>query len=184
MKNTEFYQVGPCIIEFNDVIQDTQTIIDIAMEQEDWQRATVSIDRDHNEKVRKNNILPIIPTYDKPSQWFYLNQVVWLYAGIYAQLFKTSFSHMEHLQLLHYTTDNDFYLPHADDGPGMNRIFSSLLYLNDVEEGGDTYFTNFDISIKPKSGKLVFFPANFTYIHEARPPISGDKFVLVTWFDK
>ena len=184
MQDPEFSQVGPCIIEFHNVIQDTQTIIDIALEQEDWQRATVSLDRDHDEEIRKNSILPMIPTYDKPSEWFYLNQAVWLYGSIYSQLFNVPFSRMDHLQLLHYTTDNDFYLPHSDDGPGMDRVFSSLLYLNDVEEGGDTYFTHFDISIKPKRGKLVFFPANFAYTHEARPPVSGEKFVLVTWFDK
>ena len=90
---------------------------------------------------------------------------------------------MESLQLLHYSTEEGFYRPHADSGPGMQRIFSAVLYLNDVNEGGETYFNNFDVSVSPKSGRLVMFPANFMYTHEARTPISNDKFALVTWFN-
>ena len=93
------------------------------------------------------------------------------------------FSNMEYLQLLHYSTGEGFYKPHADSGPGAQRIFSALLYLNDVEEGGETYFEKFDVKIKPKAGRLALFPSNYVYGHEARPPKSNDKFVIVTWFN-
>jgi len=36
--------------------------------------------------------------------------------------------------------------------------------------------------LKPKDGRLLMFPANFAYEHEALAPQSGEKFALVTWF--
>jgi hypothetical protein len=36
--------------------------------------------------------------------------------------------------------------------------------------------------VKPKAGRLLMFPANYAYEHEALPPKSGEKFVVVTWF--
>jgi prolyl 4-hydroxylase len=59
---------------------------------------------------------------------------------------------------------------------------SAILYLNDVEEGGGTWFDKFDLMINPEAGKLLLFPSNFPYTHQAMPPLSGQKYILVTWF--
>ena len=90
---------------------------------------------------------------------------------------------MESVQLLHYKEGTGFYKSHWDAGPGMHRVFSALLYLNDVEDGGETYFTKFNKSIEPKAGRLALFPANYVFEHEARTPTKGSKFVAVTWFN-
>lgn len=50
---------------------------------------------------------------------------------------------------------NDF--PHYDIG--------SLFYLNDNYEGGELYFPNQGIQIKPKPGAAYFFPGDMNYIH-------------------
>ena len=56
------------------------------------------------------------------------------------------------------------------------RIISSITYLNDDFEGGETEFE--DQLIKPESGKTVIFPSYFTHPHTGRPVIEGIKKIL------
>ncbi|GMH71125.1 hypothetical protein TrLO_g13268 [Triparma laevis f. longispina] len=94
-----------------------------------------------------------------------------------ASLFENiSVEHLEVTQISRYIK-GDFFRVH-DDGihpyysshtkkmcsspPHCNRVATIFVYLNDVEEGGETRFTQTDpeIFIKPKKGMAVlFFPA-------------------------
>jgi hypothetical protein len=73
------------------------------------------------------------------------------------------------------------YRPHADAALDMeDRYVTVLCYLNDDFEGGQTTFTYLNnLSIQPASGKAIIFPS--TYVHQAEPVLSGEKFVIVTW---
>lgn len=69
------------------------------------------------------------------------------------------------------------------------RTWTLMVYLNDVEEGGETYFKHLKIKIKPEQGKAVFWNNLFKNgipnpktMHEALPPVSGDKYVVTKWF--
>jgi hypothetical protein len=62
-----------------------------------------------------------------------------------------------------------------------NRILAWQLYLNDVEEGGETEFLYYSKRIKPKSGTLVMWPASFTHTHRGNPPLSNKKYVMTGW---
>jgi hypothetical protein len=60
------------------------------------------------------------------------------------------------------------------------RIITFLWYLNDVNEGGETCF-NGEFCVKPETGKLIFFPATWSYPHCGKMPISNDKYILTGW---
>lgn len=60
------------------------------------------------------------------------------------------------------------------------RTLTYLWYLNDVKEGGETMFYK-DMKIKPETGKLLIFPALWTYPHQGLMPISNDKYILTGW---
>ena len=55
------------------------------------------------------------------------------------------------------------------------------LYLNTVEEGGETEFLYINKRVKAKQGTLIIFPAAFTHTHRGNPPIGQDKYILKTW---
>ena len=59
------------------------------------------------------------------------------------------------------------------------RFLSSLIYLNDVEEGGETTFN--DVIIKPKEGRLLIFPPLWMFPHAGKIPISNIKYILTTY---
>ena len=90
----------------------------------------------------------------------------------------------EGFTLLKYKTTTE-YKAHCDHGigkPFSDRMLSMVMYLNPTEySGGETYFNNFDISVKPKNPGLVLFPSNYAYAHQAKPVETGTKYAIVTW---
>jgi prolyl 4-hydroxylase len=69
------------------------------------------------------------------------------------------------------------------------RTWTTMIYLNDVEEGGETYFKHLKLRVKPKQGMLVAWNnlykngiPNPKTMHEACPPISGNKYVITKWW--
>jgi len=69
------------------------------------------------------------------------------------------------------------------------RTWTTMIYLNDVEKGGETYFKYLNLKIKPKKGLLIAwnnlyfngFP-NFKTLHEALPPEEQCKYVITKWW--
>ncbi len=86
-------------------------------------------------------------------------------------------------QIQRYTKNDGFYIFHNDANTYYDeketRFLTYLWYLNDVEEGGETLFMNY--KVKPEKGKLLFFPATWTYAHSGNMPISNDKYIITGW---
>jgi hypothetical protein len=95
---------------------------------------------------------------------------------------QTPFLGMEPPSFMAYEQACGFFLEHYDDGKDWPRCISVVVYLNDVEVGGETVFTKFGVAVKPKAGRVLIFPSNFPYMHEALVPESDNKYVIVTWF--
>ena len=64
-----------------------------------------------------------------------------------------------------------------------SRLLLVMLYLNDVQEGGETEFLYQSLRIKPKKGTIVICPSGFTHTHRGNPPLSGDKFMINGWIE-
>jgi hypothetical protein len=73
---------------------------------------------------------------------------------------------------------------HADNWNDQSaaRQISVIVYLNDVEQGGETEFSHYNVSVKPKKGSILMFPAFWTHPHKGVAPQSQDKYIMVTWF--
>ena len=69
------------------------------------------------------------------------------------------------------------------------RTWTFMVYLNDVEEGGETFFKRLKLKVKPKQGMAIFWNNLFRNgvpnpktLHEAMPPTKGDKYVITKWW--
>lgn len=62
-----------------------------------------------------------------------------------------------------------------------NRILTLQLYLNTIEDGGETEFLYQSQRIKPEQGKLLIWPAGYTHIHRGNPPLKDTKYIITTW---
>jgi hypothetical protein len=63
------------------------------------------------------------------------------------------------------------------------RFLTFILYLNNVEEGGETEFLYQQTRIKPVENRLVLWPAGMTHIHRGNPPLKGEKYILTGWVE-
>ena len=116
-----------------------------------------------------------------------------------AQLLNWPLENAEGLQILHYGTGGEYkphydYFPPEDPGSavhmqqGGQRVATLIMYLNDVEDGGETIFPNIDLSVCPRKGSAVYFGyANragqvdpLTY-HGGAPVKRGEKWIATRW---
>lgn len=63
----------------------------------------------------------------------------------------------------------------------LTRHLTTMVYLNDVEDGGETEFLYQSRRVKPRKGRVVIFPVQWTHTHRGNPPLSGDKIIATTW---
>ena len=86
----------------------------------------------------------------------------------------------EEIRIKRYRMDRGNFLDHVDVGSldSAMRFLVLFVYLNDVEEGGETEFPDLDLTVTPKCGTMLLFPATWTYLHRGNIPISNDKFIL------
>jgi|TARA_Y100000289_G_C3926257_1_gene153547 hypothetical protein len=76
-----------------------------------------------------------------------------------------------------YVWHDDFSQYGTTDSPEI-RYLTFILYLNTVEEGWTQFYNGNQVS--PKSGRLVFFPATWTYVHQGYPP-KQTKYIMTGW---
>ncbi|MEK3726188.1 2OG-Fe(II) oxygenase [Paenibacillus sp. FSL H8-0034] len=110
-----------------------------------------------------------------------------------SQIMNVPVEHSDGLQVLLYTPGQE-YRPHYDfftetsRASANNRISTLVMYLNDVEEGGETAFPMLNFSIVPNKGMAVYFEYfynnhklnDFTW-HAGTPVIKGEKWVATMW---
>ena len=63
----------------------------------------------------------------------------------------------------------------------LHRLFAFMTYLSDVEDGGETKFSHYNIKIKPEIGKTIIWPAEWTHAHTGEILKSGKKYIITGW---
>jgi hypothetical protein len=87
-------------------------------------------------------------------------------------------------QVQKYHKNWGYYRPHVDSFPGSSvsdRVLGAVIYLCDVEVGGETNFPLHEVSVSAKAGRISLFPAVWTHPHESCVPLSGDKWIISTF---
>ncbi|MBW4331578.1 2OG-Fe(II) oxygenase [Stakelama sp. CBK3Z-3] len=72
---------------------------------------------------------------------------------------------------------------------GGQRTWTAMIYLNDVEEGGSTWFPQAGIRVKPERGLLLIWnnmaldgSPNENTLHEGVSVTKGTKYIVTKWF--
>ncbi|WP_335376921.1 2OG-Fe(II) oxygenase [Bacillus sp. JJ1122] len=110
-----------------------------------------------------------------------------------SQIMNIPVEHGEGLQILNYQIGQE-YKAHYDFFTSKNKVVNNpristlVMYLNDVEEGGETYFPKLNFSVSPQKGMAVYFEyfyddqtLNDLTLHGGAPVIVGDKWAATQW---
>lgn len=63
------------------------------------------------------------------------------------------------------------------------RKFTTVLYLNEEFEGGETHFPTLDILVKPDKNKILGFGCDEKYVHGVMPTTGGIRKAFICWFE-
>ena len=90
-----------------------------------------------------------------------------------------------HLKIQKTAPTQGYHVWHSEHGSRdyATRILSFILYLNDVEEGGETEFLYMKKRVQAKKGRVLLWPAAFPHTHRGNPPLSGTKYILTGWVE-
>lgn len=110
-------------------------------------------------------------------------------------------SHAEQLNIVRYTPGQRYIAHHDTFDPerpesaaqlknGGQRICTAILYLNDVQAGGETEFPNFGFDIYPAAGQLLTFDTadrdtgaiDQSMLHGGKEVSAGEKWIATLWF--
>jgi hypothetical protein len=108
-----------------------------------------------------------------------------LYSEKYSALKTCDVHNIYGVRLQKTVPTGGYHIWHHENAtrPTSHRILVFTLYLNDLENGGETEFLYLKRRIKPKTGRLVIWPAGFTHVHRGNPPLSNDKYILTGWVE-
>lgn len=88
------------------------------------------------------------------------------------------FNKMDHLYRFRV---GDEMKVHYDMGMDPIIKYGAVLYLNDDYEGGEIYYPNLGIEIKPEAMSLVLHSSNMTHSHGVKPVTKGTRYSLTTF---
>jgi prolyl 4-hydroxylase len=118
-----------------------------------------------------------------------------------SRLVEIPLSHAENFQVVYYGRDQE-YKAHFDGweqgtergdrclAHGGQRLWTALLYLNDVERGGCTRFPKLELDVQPVKGSLLLFhncergssKRHDHSLHAGMPVTAGEKWAANLWF--
>jgi hypothetical protein len=106
------------------------------------------------------------------------------------ELYKTKYSVLQShnfqifdIKIQKSEVGQGYHVWHDDGGGRDPRATTFIIYLNDVEEGGETELLYKPKRIKSEAGKMFMFPANYMWTHRGNPPISNTKYILTGWIE-
>ena len=73
---------------------------------------------------------------------------------------------------------------HVDVDPSRQNFketVSGILYLNDDYLGGEIFFEDHHLLIKPEAGSMIIFPSTTPFFHESKPIEKGVKYICTAF---
>lgn len=95
----------------------------------------------------------------------------------YAKEHNIDLGYLTPISIAKYSTGKEMG-SHVDSyEDGRSPVLSVVLYINDNYDGGELYFKEQDVSIKPSAGSLIAFPSVAPYYHQSMTVTKGIKYM-------
>lgn len=78
---------------------------------------------------------------------------------------------------------HDWHYESGKDQPARKVVIQ--MYLNDIDEAGETEFLYQNKRFAPKKNRVLVWPADWSHTHRGNPPIGKTtKYILTTWIQE
>ena len=86
--------------------------------------------------------------------------------------------------LQRYLPGKSYSEEHMEHGPNewdKKRVIAWMIYLNDIKDGGGTYWPQQKFKSKSKSGSLLIWPSGWTHSHHGIVSNTEIKYIITGW---
>jgi len=156
---------------------------------DEMENNSLLVQEEKDRHITDNKVSILSHSYDLAA-WSYLgreffgsmNNCVTDYLDTYSILKKDRFL-LYDLKVKKIPAGGGFHAWHYENGSVISatRSFVVQLYLNTIEEAGETEFLYMSKRINAKQGRVVIFPAGYSHTHRGNPPIGQDKYIATSW---
>ncbi|MEK4521168.1 2OG-Fe(II) oxygenase [Psychrobacillus sp. FSL W7-1493] len=176
----------PLVVVLGNMLSDEECDELIRLSQDRMKRSKIGATREENEQRTSSG------TFIEESE----NAIVARVEKRISTVMNIPIEHGEGLQILQYTPGQEYkahfdFFSSTSKAANNNRISTLVMYLNDVEEGGETFFPKLNFTVTPKKGMAVYFEyfyndqtLNELTLHGGAPVITGEKWVATQWMRK
>jgi hypothetical protein len=166
---------------FQDVINYYDTVSKLSLHQQD------SAPRHLKEDNQLYLLSPRVVSTLNPEYVNHFLDVLWkkiipIYVNKFSILQEKTFK-VDQIKLKKIPPGGGFHQWHYEAlAEDSKRRLVVQLYLNDIDEAGETEFLYQSTRIKPKKNKLLVWPADWTHTHRGNSPFgTTNKYILTTW---
>ncbi|MFE3975040.1 MULTISPECIES: 2OG-Fe(II) oxygenase [Peribacillus] len=153
----------------------------------------LSKDKMHRSKI---GVTPEVNEIRTSSSMFFQeneNDIISKIEKRISSIMNIPIEHGDGIQILKYIPGQEYkahfdFFTSASKATKNNRISTIVMYLNDVEHGGETFFPKLNFSVSPQKGMAVYFEyfyndqnLNDLTLHGGAPVITGEKWVATQW---
>ncbi len=176
----------PLVVILGNVLSDEECDELIRLAKDNMQRSKIGATREVNELRTSSSM------FLQENE----NEIVARVEKRISAIMNIPLEHGEGIQILKYTPGQEYkahydFFSSTSKAANNNRISTLVMYLNDVEQGGETFFPKLNFSVSPQKGTAVYFEYFYTdnnlnelTLHGGAPVITGEKWVATQWMRK
>ena len=176
----------PLIVILGNVLSNEECDELISLSKDKMQRSKIGATREVNEQRTSSSMF-----FEENE-----NELVARVEKRISSIMNIPLEHGEGIQILQYTPGQEYkahydFFSSTSKLANNNRISTLVMYLNDVEQGGETFFPKLNLSVSPQKGMAVYFEyfynddnLNELTLHGGAPVIAGEKWVATQWMRK
>jgi hypothetical protein len=176
--------LAPAIYLYEDAVNFTKTISDLSLfDTRNWNiRNQDATNWQLGDKIVGYDEYPVSFSFSVNENFLLLAKKIFDCATDYATKNLTTVDGFDSCVIRKYTPSPGFLELESSDVDNVSRKLTAVLFLNDLEQGGQLTFNNFEISVAPEAGSAVVFPASFAYSFKINKPKDSDNMVVVSHF--
>ena len=176
--------LAPSIYLYETAVDFTKTISDLSLaDARNWNiRNQDATEWQLGDKIVGYDEYPVSFSFSVNENFLLLAKKIFDCASDYATKNLTTIDGFDSCIIRKYSPTPGFLELESSDVDNVSRKLTAVLFLDNIDQGGQLTFKNFDISVAPQQGSIVVFPASFAYSFKINKPKESDNLVVVSHF--